>query len=89
MAAIKTTGEEFKKFYTDKTVWFDDSCYHDELELFVDGCLVVNESQIANISDASKVVLEAGCFFSSKSVEPEDLLTVFRRWKRNNKINKN
>ncbi|GLF57956.1 hypothetical protein VNPA152081_18120 [Pseudomonas aeruginosa] len=77
--SIKTTGLELKAFWSDESVWPADS-YVDGVHLKVNG-QDDNSEDIEALNDADQVVLEDG-YFCDANDEGENLLTVFKRWRK-------
>lgn len=77
--AAKTTGAEFKKFYSDPVFW-KDGVWHDDEVVLVDG-VAQDDLDPGKIPDASKVVIECGVvFLNDEDIEGVELDTYFRRW---------
>lgn len=77
--AEKTTGAEFKKFYSDPVFW-PDGVWHDDEVVLVDG-VAQDDLDPDMIPDASKVVIECGVvFLHDDDGEGVALDTYFRRW---------
>lgn len=77
--SIKTTGMELKAFWNDESVWPADS-YVDGVYLKVNGKDSDSED-IGVLNDSDQVVLEDG-YFCDANDEGENLLTVFKRWRK-------
>lgn len=77
MAAVKTTGAEFAKYYADPKVW-PDGAYHDREEISVNGEYV---DEYDDISGDARVLIECGdvIFEDGSSVE---MTKHFRKWKK-------
>lgn len=83
----KTTGAEFKRFYTDKSIWDDlgEDVYHEDEVVTVDGSGWADGYEY--IPDASKVKIEGGIVFGvSEDQEEPSFETYFKRWKKKQTI---
>jgi hypothetical protein len=82
---VKTTGVEWKKFYTDKKVWGDGSSHEDE-QITIDGEEWDGAGiSLTEVSDDSLIVLTGGFYFKdldSYSRGGESFEKVFRAWKK-------
>lgn len=79
----KTTGAEFKRFYTDPNFWpqDDDNTYHAEENVSVNG--VVIEGDYENIPDDALVTIEGGIVFGPQWSDNEPSFeTYFKRWRK-------
>lgn len=88
--SVKTTGGEFKRFYTDPSVWKNDGYYNEDLQLTSNGVDVsedIANNDVSILPDNAKIVLLGGYLNSPEKDEPEDLCTVFRRWQKKNNTN--
>jgi len=77
--SAKTTGAEFKRFYSDAKFWPDGS-WHDDDVIIVDG---VHQEYIEadKIPDSSNVVIKCGFVFLSQEDDTGVALdTYFKRW---------
>lgn len=62
--AIKTSGAELKRFYSDEVFWPENSdVYHDDETIFVDGRLLGPDDDIFEIPDSAKVTIDGGIVF--------------------------
>lgn len=80
--AVKTTGVEFKAYYTDGKFW-PDGAYHDDTLIKVDGVTDDGTKNLIEVADSAEILIESGIVFSSE--DDRDGLpmeTHFRRWKK-------
>lgn len=75
--AVKTTGVEFKRFYSDAKYWPVGS-WHEEETVLVDDCEI--EDSYDTIPDSSKVTVDGGIVFGQ--VDEPSLETHFKRWRK-------
>lgn len=80
----KTTGVEFKRFYSDKECWPDSgTCWHEDEIVTVDGGVAGDETDYAEIADEAKVTIEGGIVFGPEWDENEPSFeTYFKRWRK-------
>lgn len=65
---IKTTGSEFKAFYSDKTAWPEGAWHEEEVE---------------KIADAAKVTIEGGIVFKNdQATDGPTMESLFRAWRK-------
>lgn len=88
---VKTTGAQFKRFYSDPAFWPDNNggTWHDEVNLIVDGIHSshIDDFDFATIPDHAHVTIDTGIVFGATTprgigLNPEgvSLETYFRRW---------
>jgi hypothetical protein len=85
---IKTTGAEFKRFYTDKSYW-PEGTWHDDEEILVDGKEFPHENDLMTVADAAIMRVAAGCVYEAQGYEPDNwpsLEVYFRRWLREQSV---
>ena len=79
---VKTNGEEFKKYYTDDSIW-PDGTWHDDVLITVDG---INDPGIdlCSIEDSAVVVISGGVFLTGTDADNNapSLETHFKRWRK-------
>ena len=79
---VKTTGAEFKRFYSDPSVWVDGAWHDDEL-VEVAGKNWDFSSDIGTIPDGAVVVIVSGIFYKDANDEEGCALAgVFRQWQK-------
>lgn len=84
MANIRTTGEEFNRFYQDDEYWGGGVYFHDDVVIHVDG----EERTLGfdNLPPEAKVIIETGfVIFPNDDDSTEDFLKFFRRWRKKQK----
>jgi len=77
--SAKTTGVEFKKFYSDETYW-KEGVYHDDELVEVNG-EEWNE-KFENIPDDAKVKISFGEVLETGDEDPPSFEMFFKRWKK-------
>lgn len=78
---IKTTGAEFKAFYSDKIAW-PEGAWHEEETITVDG-KVDDDYDIEKIADAAKVTIEGGIVFKNDQATNGPTMEFhFRAWRK-------
>lgn len=79
--AVKTSGAEWKRYYTDTSVW-PDGWWHEHEEITVDG-VTDEERAPSEIEDGAVVVIKGGIIFKggydSPGMSVED---HFRKWRK-------
>lgn len=78
---IKTTGAEWKKYYSDPLAW-PDGAYHDYEELFADGVFSDGQFDLSEVSDNSRIEFSKGVFYRDENSEGVSLEAHFRKWLR-------
>lgn len=84
--AVKTTGAEFKRFYTDPAFWppeaasHKDNVWHEDELISVDGEQREEGFDFDTIPDSAQVTVEGGVVFGLKD-EPS-FETYFKRWRK-------
>lgn len=76
---MKTTGLELKNFWKDDTAWPSGS-FVDGVYIKIDGRDGTSD-EVETLDDSASVVLVDG-YFCDPDGEGENLLTVFRRWRK-------
>ena len=79
---VKTTGAEWKRFYSDKTVWTDGS-FHEDDEIVVDGALWDWGNDLMEVSDSAILALSGGTIYSGESdAFGQSTEACFRQWRK-------
>lgn len=55
----KSSGAEFKQFYSDQKFWPEKS-YHEGEQILVDGVLATSETEFSEISDQAQITVSGG-----------------------------
>lgn len=77
---IKTSGAEFKRFYSDDTVW-PEGAWHEDETLLVDGDEW--DEDYGQIPDNAKVTLSGGTISFDLTEAPDvSMETHFRNWRK-------
>lgn len=82
--AIKTTGAEFKRFYSDEEFWPEDhDVYHDDECITINGEEIDGAYDLAAVPDDSRVNIEGGCVYDGRFPEKEQSFEgYFRKWRK-------
>lgn len=83
----KTTGAEWKRYYSDLSAW-PDGAYHDDQLIVVDGVDSCEfDIDLSTVADSAQITIECGMYFSSeKDAEGRSLEAHFRRWRKSQSI---
>lgn len=79
---IKTTGAEFKRFYSDATTWPDD-VWHDDECVHVNGGEWDHPEGYKAIPDAAKVEVSDGGIYGLPNGKEISFEGYFRQWRKN------
>lgn len=80
--AIKTTGAEWKKFYTDPDFW-PDGTWHDDEEITVNGDVADADDNLEMIDDSAAVTVAGGVVFIHEGDDDGPTLEAyFKRWRK-------
>lgn len=78
----KTTGAEFKRFYSDPTAW-PDKAWHEDEEVIVDGANCSDDHDYTTIPDDAVVKVSGGVVYGLNDGKEEPSLEAhFKRWRR-------
>ncbi len=80
---VKTTGLEFKRFYTDETWWPQDegNTYHEDESVLVNGG--EHDGDYETVPDYAVVTIEGGIVFGPQWDENEPSFEAyFKRWRK-------
>ncbi len=85
--AVKTNGEEFKRFFSDPTFWFSStSVSEDDHTWWEDGVITVNGVDVENpeeCQDTDEITIYGGIVFGKVVGSKEPTLeSYFKRWKK-------
>lgn len=83
---IKTTGAEFKRFYSDPEVW-KDGYYHEEEEILVDGKECYDEFgcydlDLSAVADDARIEFQHGVILNKDNDPVTGFDTAFKKWKK-------
>jgi hypothetical protein len=78
---IKTTGAEFKRFYSDATTWPDD-VWHDDECVLVDGGAWDHPEGYEAIPDAAKVEVSDGGVYGLPNNKEISFEGYFKQWRK-------
>ena len=77
--SIKTTGKEFKAYYSDPVFW-PDGRFHDDGRIIVNGD---EETDPMEAADDATIVIDGGTVYDGNySNEGESMQAHFRRWRK-------
>lgn len=84
--AVKTTGAEFKRFYSDEKYWPEKSdTYHDDEIFRVNGDQVDDDFDMTKVPDNASIEIEGGIVMNSplyKQGKEPSVEAYFKRWKK-------
>lgn len=82
--AVKVTGYEWKKFYTDKDPEFwPEGAWHDDEEVLVNGQEVDGEFSHESVADTDTITITGGIvFMRERDTDGPSLETHFKRWRK-------
>lgn len=79
----KTTGAEWKLFYSDKEFW-KDGTYHDDEQIVIDGKNASDHDiDLDAISDSAVVSISGGVVLSKDDDDIGSLENLFKKWRKN------
>ena len=85
--AVKCTGEQFKRFYSDPRYWFHTadvkktSTWHDDEVILIDGKEKDENFDMADVADDAQVSVEGGMVYGPVVGSEEPALDSYlRRW---------
>ena len=79
---MKTTGAEWKRFYTDPIAW-PDGAWHEEEEITIDGREPPDDIDLADVSDSASMTVSGGIVFMSRNDDEGPTLELhFKRWRK-------
>lgn len=79
----KTTGAEWKRFYSDKEFW-KVGTYHDDGQIVVDGKNASDHDiDLDAISDSAVVRISGGVVLSKADDDMGSLENLFKKWRKN------
>jgi hypothetical protein len=79
--ATKTTGAEFKAFYSDKA-WWPDGTWHEDEEVSIDGAQVDDDTDLSSVEDGGRLVLANGYVTNEQGDELGSFEGYFRKWRK-------
>ena len=79
---VKTTGAEWKRFYTDPTAW-PDGAWHEEEEITIDGEPAHEDADLNDVADSASMTISGGIVFMTNDAdEGPTMETHFKRWRK-------
>lgn len=79
--ATKTTGAEFKAFYSDKT-WWPEGVWHEDEEITIEGEPPADDFDLSEVADDVRMVLANGYVTNDKGDELGSFDGYFRKWRK-------
>jgi hypothetical protein len=80
--SAKTTGAEWKRFYSDKA-WWPEGAYHEDDEIIVNGAVWTWDEDPMSIRDESIVTVAGGIVYLKEDAhDGPSLEAYFRRWRK-------
>ena len=79
--ATKTTGAEFKAFYSDKAFW-PDGTWHEDEEVTIDDELPPDGFDLSNVADNARMVLSNGYVTNEQDEDLGSFDGYFRKWRK-------
>lgn len=79
--ATKTTGAEFKAFYSDDAFW-PEGTWHEDEEVTIDGELPPDDFDLSAVADNARMVLSNGCVTNKQNEELGSFDGYFRKWRK-------
>ncbi len=80
---VKTTGIEFKRFYSDPQIWRE-GVFHDDTEFTVND--VTFEDDISTVADDAIITISGGFLSNDANEVLGSFERVFKKWKKNQSI---
>lgn len=81
---VKTTGAEFKRYYSDEKAW-PPGQYHDDSQITVDG-VHSEEADLSAVADTDEIVIVCGWVFPADEGRAIELETHFKKWRRTQSV---
>ena len=81
---IKTTGAEFKAFYSDPK-WWPEGVFHEEAEIIINGEQSDDDTDLYAISDDAKISLKNGFVTNENGDDLGSFENFFRKWRNKQK----
>lgn len=83
---IKTTGAEFKRFYSDEAFWTD-GLFHEEEMIVIDGESICDDMgftdvNLEEVADDVKMEISEGIVFKDNYEEVCSFESYFRKWRK-------
>ena len=79
--ATKTTGAEFKAFYSDNA-WWPNGVWHEDEEITIEGEPPADDFDLSEVSDDVRMVLANGYVTNNNSEELGSFEGYFRKWRK-------
>lgn len=79
---VKTTGIEWKRFYSDKQFW-PDGVWHDDEFITIDGENANPDTCLSEVPDEAKMTIDGGfVMFPDSDGEGPSLESYFKKWRK-------
>lgn len=79
--ATKTTGAEFKSFYSDKA-WWPEGVWHEDEEITIEGEAPADDFDLSDVADDARMVLAFGYVANDEGDELGSFEGYFRKWRK-------
>ena len=79
--ATKTTGAEFKAFYSDP-LWWPEGIWHEDEEVTICGLEPPDDFDLADVADAAILVISGGYVSDADSNDLGSFEGYFRKWRK-------
>ena len=79
--ATKTTGAEFKAFYSDEE-WWPKGTWHEDEEVSIDGVQADDDTDLSLVADGGRLVLSNGYVTNTEGVDLGSFEGYFRKWRK-------
>jgi len=80
--AIKTTGIEFKKFYSDRSIW-QEGWWHEDEFILIDGIPSDEfDGDYDQLNDNCKISISGGVVFDEENEAKWSFESFFKKWKK-------
>lgn len=80
--ATKTTGTEWKRFYTDPSAW-PEGTWHDDAEITIDGVVAGDDIDLGAVDDGAVMSVSGGVvFLGADDRDGPTLEAYFKRWRK-------
>lgn len=82
---MKTTGAEWKRFYTDESIWAE-GVWHEDEQIEINGKPRDDEGSLDDVSDSDIILLMGGVLVTESANTYPSLETVFKKWRKSQSI---
>lgn len=78
----KTTGAEFKQFYSSEEYWPRDVCWHEDEIVVIDGEECDSDVDYSKVRDSSVVSIDGGVVYKTPHIEVCSFEAYFKKWRK-------